>query len=115
MTQADRWRRAHEGFSLLYGMAGAIMVSAIALWLLQRYGLAIQPQHMDRVFAGKLTFLSFVLAALAVQHHYFYKCGSPKGKGSKQETPHGSVRRDDSYLRRRRAVRTDPAVRFGRC
>jgi hypothetical protein len=74
------WRRAHQHVALLYGIIGTFAVSAVALWLLRRYGLALKPQHVDRVFAGKLTFLSLGLATLAVQYHYFYQMRWTEGQ-----------------------------------
>ena len=63
-------KRVRGTLALLSVPIVALVVSMVALWLFRRYGLAFKPGHIDRVFAGKLTFLALGLAAFAVQYQW---------------------------------------------
>jgi hypothetical protein len=96
--------------ALLYGIGAVAGVSIVAYLVLAHYSLAFRDPHMDKVFAAKLTFLSFAFAAFAFQYGYFFQMRWTEGQKVKGGEV-GWIRQARELLAdAKRSGRTDPAV-----
>jgi len=103
----NAWRWWDRQFGLLTCPIIATIVSIVLFHSLRRFGFVFRPNVVDRLFAAKLTFLSFSLAAGFIQYSYFFQMRWSDGQKIRAgEWPH--IKKTRQMLERAQASeRTD--------